>query len=115
MGLLYLCMITDLFRIELNNPVIVDANREGKKNVTIGAAIAVYDFKNNLNSWQSTVGNVWIHQPQLADTGVAPQTAAAFYFWAIPGKSCANSGCRASLFWQYGTFYFSEQAKSIIQ
>lgn len=104
------------FRIELNNPVIVDANREGKKNVTTGAAIAVYDFKNNLNSWQSTVGNVWIHQPQLVDTGVAPQMAAAFYFWAIPGKKLREIAVvEPAYFGSMGLLPLSEQAKSIIQ
>ena len=104
------------FRIDLNDPVIVDANREGKKNVTTGAAIAVYDFKNNLNSWQSTVGNVWIRQPQLVDSGIAPKTAAAFYFWAIPGKKLREIAVvEPAYFGSIGLLPLSEEAKAVIQ
>ena len=104
------------FRIEINHPVIVDANRESKKNVTTGSAIAVYDFKNNLNSWQSTVGNVWIYQPQLVDTGNVSKTAAAFYFWAIPGKKLRDIAVvEPAYFGSIGLLPLSEEAKAAIR
>lgn len=74
------------FRIDVQEPVIVDCNRSGQAFRNTGSAIAIYDFKNNLASWQSTVGNVQVRQAQLVDTQSPPRTVAPFHFWAIPGK-----------------------------
>ncbi len=74
------------FTINIIRPRIIDANRSRSTSATTGSAIAIYHFIGKYG----IIGNVFIHNPIITDTGEAPQILNAFYISNSHGQEIAN-------------------------